>query len=117
MDKSSSIGTESRAALDAIDHLALEVDDIDSAVAWYQERFRCEVLYRDATWAMLEFSNLKLAFVVKEEHPPHLGIVREDAEKFGKLKQHRDGSRSCYLKGPGGNVVEVLTPYSLNQAE
>lgn len=115
MEKSPS--TVSKAALDAIDHLALEVDDIDSAVTWYQERFRCEVLYRDATWAMLEFSNLKLAFVVREEHPPHLGIVRDDAEKYGKLKQHRDGSRSCYLKGPGGNVVEVLTPYSIDKSE
>ena len=115
MEKSPS--TVSKAALDAIDHLALEVDDIDGAVAWYQELFRCEVLYKDATWAMLEFSNLKLAFVVREEHPPHLGIVRDDAEKYGKLKQHRDGSRSCYLKGPGGNVVEVLTPYSLDGSE
>ncbi|MEZ4544542.1 MAG: hypothetical protein R3C24_11700 [Cyanobacteriota/Melainabacteria group bacterium] len=116
MEKSPS--TVSKAALDAIDHLALEVDDI--VVPWhrYQERFGAKFFIKTPPgrcWS----SQSQTGFCCKERKsiPPHLGIVRDDAEKYGKLKQHRDGSRSCYLKGPGGNVVEVLTPYSLDGSE
>lgn len=100
-------------ALDAIDHVAVPVMDIAQAVAWYRERFRCEVRYQDSTWALLAFANVRLALVVPEQHPPHIGFVSHEAERYGELKQHRDGTRSCYVLDPAGNSVEILARDSM----
>lgn len=94
--------------LDAVHHVALAVDDVQAAVDWYIARFRCRVEYQDATWAMLRFDNLRLAFISGGRHPPHLGFLRPDAEQFGELKPHRDGTRSVYVEDPAGNAVEML---------
>ncbi len=107
---------EPEKVLDRVDHIALEVKDIDATVRWYKERFNCSVSYQDDTWAMLEFGNINIAFVIAREHPPHVGIEREDASSFGKLKKHRDGSESCYLADPGGNTLEVLKPYVISSS-
>ncbi len=100
------------ASLDTIDHIAIPADDIASAVEWYRDLFRCEVLYQDPTWALLLFGNVKLALVVPEQHPPHVGFVSSEAEKFGPLVPHRDGTRSTYVEDAAGNAVEILAPYS-----
>lgn len=102
------MSTDSPAPLDAIDHIAISVQDIQQAVDWYVERFRCRVRYQDTTWALLEFGNIKLAMVHQGQHPPHVGFFRPDAERFGDLKLHRDGTRFVYLEDPFGNVVEIL---------
>lgn len=94
--------------LDVIDHIAIQVNDIKQAVRWYQERFNCIVNYEDDTWAFLEFGNIKLAFVVADQHPPHLAFIRMDAEKFGSLKTHRDGTRSVYIEDPSANKLEIM---------
>ena len=97
--------------LDALDHVAVTAEDIPSAVGWYQQRFRCRVAYQDATWALLEFANARLALVTPGEHPNHMGLVSERAEEFGELKPHRDGTRSIYVLDPSGNAVEIMAPY------
>lgn len=94
--------------VDKIDHIAISVDDIEKAVTWYRNTFNCEVKYQDETWAFLRFANIDLALVIPGQHPPHLAFVREDAEKFGTLETHRDGTKSCYVKDPAGNSVEVM---------
>jgi catechol 2,3-dioxygenase-like lactoylglutathione lyase family enzyme len=95
-------------ALDNVHHVAVAVQDVRAAVDWYQRNFQCKVSYQDDTWAMLDFANIKLALVVPSQHPPHIAFVHPEAEKFGALKVHRDGTRSVYLKDPAGNAVEVL---------
>jgi catechol 2,3-dioxygenase-like lactoylglutathione lyase family enzyme len=97
--------------LDSLDHVAIPVQDIASAVEWYTRTFRCEVKYRDDTWALLKFANTRLALVIPEQHPAHIGFVSPEAEKFGALKTHRDGTRSCYVRDPAGNSVEILAEY------
>src|SRR5437588_12471859 len=94
--------------LDSIHHVALAVTDIPSAVEWYRSHFACTVSYQDDTWAMLDFANMKLALVIPQQHPPHIAFVHPEAEKYGPLKAHRDGTRSCYLKDAAGNAVELL---------
>lgn len=96
--------------LDKIDHIAVQVDDIALAVEWYTTTFNCSVEYQDHTWAMLAFSNIKIALVISAQHPPHIGIIRPDASNFGKLKTHRDGTESCYVSDPCKNILEVLKP-------
>jgi catechol 2,3-dioxygenase-like lactoylglutathione lyase family enzyme len=95
-------------SLDSIDHIAIPVTDVAAAVEWYRRAFRCEISYQDDTWAFVKFGNVKLALVIPDQHPAHIAMVSPDAEKFGNLKLHRDGTRSCYIKDPAGNSVEIL---------
>ena len=94
--------------LDRVHHVAIAVNDVAAAVAWYTSTFRCTVTYQDASWAMLDFDNLQLALVIPEQHPPHVAFERPEAEKFGALTTHRDGTRSVYVKDPAGNAVEIM---------
>ncbi|GAC1702944.1 MAG: hypothetical protein NVS9B4_09560 [Candidatus Acidiferrum sp.] len=93
--------------LDALDHVAVSVTDVEVTVAWYRKNFRCNVVYQDATWALLQFSNIRLAFVLPAQHPPHFAVRGEPAA-YGDPKTHRDGTRSVYLTDPSGNAVEIL---------
>lgn len=102
---------ENEEGLDPIDHIALTVPSIKEAVAWYTSNFQCSIEYQDATWAFLRFRNIKLALVVPNQHPPHICFVSENAANFGKLKRHRDGTASVYVKDAGGNSVEIMEPY------
>jgi catechol 2,3-dioxygenase-like lactoylglutathione lyase family enzyme len=95
-------------ALDSIDHIAIPVEKVAPAVDWYKREFHCEVTYQDETWAFLKFGNVKLALVVPSQHPAHIAFVSAEAEKFGALKLHRDGTRSCYVTDPAGNSIEIL---------
>ena len=93
--------------LDTLHHAALRVKDVKAAVDWYRERFRCRLEYQDATWAILGFDNVRLAFVLERQHPPHVAILG-DPSSYGKPQAHRDGTSSVYLKDPDGNNVEIL---------
>jgi catechol 2,3-dioxygenase-like lactoylglutathione lyase family enzyme len=93
--------------LDTLDHVAIVVPNIAQAVDWYTRTFECEVSYQDDTWAFIEFDNVKLALVRSGQHPAHIALLRKDAEKFGKLTGHRDGTWSCYIEDPAGNSVEI----------
>jgi len=97
-----------KTTLDRMDHVAVPVKNIQSAIEWYRQRFRCNVLYRDESWAMIEFANIKLALVLPSQHPGHLSFVSPRASEFGELKLHRDGTRSVYVTDPDGNSVELL---------
>jgi catechol 2,3-dioxygenase-like lactoylglutathione lyase family enzyme len=99
------------------DHIAQVVPDIAAAVSFYTELVPgSTVLYQDATWAFVEAGGVKLAFVVRDEHPGHLAwrvsraeLVRQ-AEKYGKeTKLHRDGTESFYIDGPCGQHIEIIT--------
>ena len=93
--------------LDTMHHAAIRVKDVKETVDWYTQRFRCNVEYQDATWAMLAFENVRLAFVLAEQHPPHIAIIGDPAA-HGEPKLHRDGTSSVYVKDPNGNNIEVL---------
>jgi catechol 2,3-dioxygenase-like lactoylglutathione lyase family enzyme len=95
--------------LDSLHHVAVVVRDIQEAVDWYTRTFRCRVAYQDATWALLGFGNLSLAFVLPGHHPPHVGVAHPDPGRFGEAKTHRDGTRYVYLTDPSGNTVEILS--------
>jgi hypothetical protein len=88
-------------------HAAIRVKNVAEAVEWYTRRFRCSVEYQDATWAILAFRNVRLAFVLQQQHPPHIAILGDPAA-FGAPEHHRDGTSSVYLKDPDGNNVEIL---------
>jgi len=101
--------------LDQIDHIAISVADVKSAISWYRSHFQCDLIYEDETWAFLKFGNIKLALVVPDQHPPHIAFVSDRAAEFGQLKPHRDGTRSLYLADPAGNSVEIMAPYAVTR--
>jgi catechol 2,3-dioxygenase-like lactoylglutathione lyase family enzyme len=99
------------------DHIAQVVPDIAAAITWYQSLLpNAVVLYQDATWGFIEAGGVKLAFVVKDQHPGHLAwrVSSAELERLAQvhgqeIKPHRDGTRSFYLTTPGGQAVEIIT--------
>ena len=94
--------------MDVIDHVAIVVDNIDVALSWYTKTFECEVEWHDESWALIAFQNCKLALVMGHQHPAHIAVLCGDAQRFGKPKMHRDGTRSVYCRDVDGNFVEFL---------
>ena len=99
--------SQERSALDKMDHVAITVTNVAATVQWYQQKFHCRVVYQDPTWALLEFANIRLAFVVSSQHPSHFAILG-DPKRFGTPKPHRDGTTSVYIQDPEGNNIEIL---------
>ena len=100
------------------DHAAQVVPDIAETIAWYAANLSgagVRVLYQDATWGLIAVGGVRLAFVVRDQHPNHLAwsvspeeLERLAAEHSKEIKPHRDGTRSFYLDAPGGNSVEII---------
>ena len=94
--------------LDQIDHIAIQVKDVKKALKWYHNNFNCKEIYSDATWAFIEFCNIKLALVVEKEHPPHFAIINKKIILNKKTAKHRDGSVSKYIKDIDNNYIELI---------
>lgn len=95
-------------ALDTVHHIAIEVDDIQQAIDWYQKQLNCTVAYQDASWGLLKLANISIALVLPGSHPPHIGIVCDHPEQYGVVQPHRDGTESVYVEDPFGNFVEMI---------
>jgi len=93
--------------LDTLHHVAVAVSNVQETVDWYTSHFDCRVAYQDETWAIIQFANVSLAFVLPEQHPPHIALLGDPAD-YDKPQKHRDGTRSVYLKDPAGNNIEIL---------
>ncbi len=87
-----------------IDHIAIVVNDIKESVAYYVDNYDCMILHCDESWGYLQFDNIKLALVLKDEHPPHIAFEVDEVEG----KTHRDGSVSKYIDDPSGNKIELI---------
>ena len=87
-----------------IDHIAIVVNDIKESVAYYVDNYDCMILHCDESWGYLQFDNIKLALVLKDEHPPHIAFEVDEV----KGKTHRDGSVSKYIDDPSGNKIELI---------
>ena len=94
--------------MDILHHIAIQVPNIKEAVDYYSKNFNSKVVYIDDSWAFIEFANIYMALVLPEQHPFHIAFERDDAEKFGKLTKHRDGTESIYIKDPFGNNLEII---------
>jgi hypothetical protein len=77
-------------------------------IKWYKETLKANISFQDETWALLDIDNTAIALVLPSQHPPHLAFESLDAEKYGDLTTHRDGTASVYVKDPFGNTIEFL---------
>ena len=91
-----------------IDHIAIVVDSPREAAEWYVQNFGAELLYADDTWGFVQFENIKLAFVVKAQHPAHFAFEVDSFNDKDKIKKHRDNSESVYKRDPWGNIYELV---------
>ena len=101
-----------------VDHLAVNCENLQSAVAEYQKLgFTIESHYED--WAMMrDARGFGIALLPPDsKHPEHIGLrvatmdeLEAAAEKEGRpIKPHRDGTSSFYTKGVGkGSVIELV---------
>ena len=94
--------------LDKIDHIAIQVDNIQESLNWYLENFKCKKIYSDRTWAFIEFNNIKLALVDKKQHPNHFAIIDTKIILDVNSKKHRDGSISKYINDIDNNKIELI---------
>lgn len=99
------------------DHLAISAEDVAASLAFYRERFpQLRVLHEDPTWAFIEIDTVKIAFVLEDQHPPHLAFRVESREQLEAMARddgapvsvHRDGSESYYTDDPAGNALEFV---------
>ena len=95
--------------LDEIDHIAIQVKDINVSLKWYLDNFKCTKIYSDDTWAFLKFENIKLALVTNSEHPPHFAIIDTSILSKKNIIEHRDGSVSKYINDADSNYLELIT--------
>ena len=94
--------------LDKIDHIAIQVENIEKSLSWYLQNFKCKKIYSDRTWAFIEFNNIKLALVKTTEHPNHFAIIDKKIDLDINSKKHRDGSISKYINDIDNNKIKLI---------
>lgn len=99
-----------------INHLALEVGNLDEALAWYGRFFELELRGRHPTMAWIDLGDQFVALSEGRTQGPddgrHFGLVVDDKEALRSVL--RDGgievqnSGSLRFQDPWGNLVEVV---------
>jgi lactoylglutathione lyase len=105
------------ARLIGINHVALEVDDVDEALAWYGGFFEFELRGRaGASMAFVDMGDQFIAFAAGRSQPPdrsrHFGLVVDDKEAVrASLQEAGVGvqrSGSLDFSDPWGNHIQVV---------
>ena len=91
-----------------LDHIALNVTNIQSSIEWYQAQLNASVEYADESWAMLKIGSTKIALTIASQHKPHIAFAQHTPIPDNKIKMHRDGSKYIYIEDPDGNVIEKI---------
>ena len=99
-----------------INHVALEVGDVDDALAWYGRFLDFELRGKGPRMAFIDLGDQFIALAAGRAQPPdegrHFGLVVDDKEAVRRALQ--DGgvsvARSGHLRfrDPWGNNVEVV---------
>ena len=71
-----------------------------------------EILYEDDSWGMIKVCETVIAFVLPNQHQPHVAFNVKDVAKMPcdkkAIKEHRDGSLYHYKTDPDVNVIECI---------
>ena len=66
------------------DHVAVTVPTesmMKNNVKWYCDQYNAKVLYQDDTWSLLSMGGVKVAFVLPQQHPPHIAFRFDDTQR------------------------------------
>ncbi|HUA06476.1 MAG TPA: VOC family protein [Solirubrobacteraceae bacterium] len=105
------------ARLVGINHIALEVGDVDDALAWYGRFFEFELRGRAGRrMAFIDMGDQFIAIAAGRSQPPdddrHFGLVVDGKESVRKAFQDAgvavQGSGSLDFEDPWGNHVQVV---------
>ena len=95
-----------------IDHIALLVDDLEIAQAWYEKKLEAICEYSDSFYRRMRFKNTTVALISKHRYSyNHIGIFtecKEDLPQDGERVEHRDGTIGVYTFDPDGNCIEHI---------
>jgi lactoylglutathione lyase len=105
------------ARLIGINHIALEVGDIDEALAWYGRVFEFELRGRNGNrMAFIDMGDQFIALTSGRTQPPddsrHFGLVVDDKEAVRQRLREQDirvqTGGSLDFRDPWGNHVQVV---------
>jgi catechol 2,3-dioxygenase-like lactoylglutathione lyase family enzyme len=100
-----------------INHVAIEVGDIEEALAWYRRLFEFELRGRvGTTMAFLDMGDQFIAMSAEREQPAdgarHLGLVVDDREAVRSALVREgvevQGSGSVDFLDPWGNHIQIV---------
>src|SRR4051794_33325953 len=106
-----------RARLVGINHVALEVGDLDEALEFYGRIFEVELRGRVAGMAFIDMGDQFIALSEGRSQPPddarHFGLVVDDRESVRTVLQEAGvkilGGRGLDFVDPWGNHIQVVT--------
>ena len=99
-----------------INHVAIEVGDVDEALAWYGELVTFELRGRVGSMAFVDLGDQFIAFSDGRRQPAdderHFGLVVDDREAVRKAMEATGTpilpGRGLNFRDPWGNRVEVV---------
>jgi lactoylglutathione lyase len=103
-----------------INHIALEVDDLDVALDWYGRFFEFDVRGRQGGMAWLDLGDQFLALSVRDgagagaDRGRHFGLVVADKEALraelrdAGYEAGEPGGKFLRVHDPGGNQLEIV---------
>jgi lactoylglutathione lyase len=105
-----------RARLIGINHIALEVGNVDEALSFYGQLFEIELRGRSGRMAFIDMGDQFIALAEGRTQPPderrHFGLVVDDRERVRSLLERTEAEivpgRGLNFRDPWGNYVQVV---------
>jgi catechol 2,3-dioxygenase-like lactoylglutathione lyase family enzyme len=105
-----------RSRLVGINHIALEVGDLEEALAFYGSVFELELRGRHRRMAFVDMGDQFIAFAETQTGPPdgsrHFGLVVDDKEAVRAALERAgaqiDPGRGLDFRDPWGNHIQVV---------
>jgi catechol 2,3-dioxygenase-like lactoylglutathione lyase family enzyme len=101
-----------------INHIGIEVDDLDAALAWYERYFQFTLRGRRPTMAWIDLGDQFLALSQRSDPQRrrdggrHIGFVVEDKEALRRALraggEDVSSSGSLRVHDPSGNQLEIV---------
>ena len=105
-----------RPRLVGLNHVALEVGDVDEALAWYGRIFEFTLRGRSARMAFVDMGDQFVALATGRAQPPddhrHLGLVVDDKDAARRALEEAGAEilagRGLDFRDPWGNRIQVV---------